>query len=688
MLQRVIGVRRASRSKAQLSRATVSQPASQPANSGQQELDIFLHHPTFIHSSGLRPSFFVFITNHIDSQKRKKPIQHNTAMPEPTAAATGKQPEQKSTVTKADAPKPPSEQEQLLSLLRHNLLLIERSVSHIEQRFTARVLRMLPYVRRKVNAHPDVLSFVVQEAILAQDSAVKAHLATYLPAPYSPTSSASNSAPDSMDVDTEPATKDKDEKDTSKATPTQRLPEAQPEVQAYLRLLSVVHLIDTQKLDQASNEAVSLIQSIFSQNRRTLDHLGAKTIFYYGRAEELKSEAAKAKGAHVEGGLTSIRSQLLSFHRTSSLRHDTETTATIINLLLRSYIVEANLYDQADKLVARAPFPRASAGNPQVARYDYYVGRIRAVQLNYTEAHTHLQQAIRRAPQISQQQQSSGASTTDKADGKDKKDETVPPSQSQTAAGFLQTAHKFLIVVELLMGDIPERSIFRLPVLRKALAPYMEIVQAVRVGVLSLFQTTLQKHSGLFQADKTYSLILRLRHNVIKTGIRMISLSYSRISLSDITRKLHLESEEDAEYIVAKAIRDGVVDSSGTRVDHEKAEMVNREKKDVYETEEPMQQFQQRIQFCLQLHNESVKVSKRKPQEKGWSWKLLTDIEIACTVLDRRCDIRSMDTRPSWRLRPRLARGRGSLPRRLRMARWTTRTTSGRNCAVTARARV
>jgi len=32
----------------------------------------------------------------------------------------------------------------------------------------------------------------------------------------------------------------------------------------------------------------------------------------------------------------------------------------------------------------------------------------------------------------------------------------------------------------------------------------------------------------------------------------MISLSYSRIHLRDICLKLHLDSEEDAEYIVAK----------------------------------------------------------------------------------------------------------------------------------------
>ncbi|KAJ1037327.1 hypothetical protein NDA11_006202 [Ustilago hordei] len=568
-------------------------------------------------------------------------------MPEPVKASK----EEEVPVAKAAEAipvKPPSEREQLLALLRHNFMLIERSVSHIEQRFTARVLRTLPYVRRKVNTYPEVLALAVQEGILAngQDEATQKHLLTLLPQPYKPEPSSAKNASttaaassDAMDEDSaEPkAEGEKDSKTAAATTPAaaaptsklaQRQPEAQPELVAYLRLLTLVHLIDNKKLDAASDEAVASISTITTHNRRTLDHLAAKTIFYLGRAEELKAEQAKAKGARVEGGLTAIRSQLLGLQRTASLRHDTETEATIINLLLRSYIVEANLYDQADKLVARAPFPRSSASNPQVARYDYYVGRIRAVQLDYTQAHVHLQQAIRRAPQASLPQETgagsdgaaasttaaTGATATSafKAESKEAaaKKESNPVGQSQTAAGFLQTAYKFLVVVELLMGEIPERSIFRTPVLRKALAPYMEIVQAVRVGDLQRFQSTLQKHTSLFQTDKTFSLIVRLRHNVIKTGIRMISLSYSRISLADITHKLHLESEEDAEYIVAKAIRDNVVDSRDTRVDHEKAEVVNRETKDLYETDEPMQQFQQRIHFCLQLHNESVKAMR------------------------------------------------------------------------------
>lgn len=97
----------------------------------------------------------------------------------------------------------------------------------------------------------------------------------------------------------------------------------------------------------------------------------------------------------------------------------------------------------------------------------------------------------------------------------------------------------------------------------------------------------------------------RLRHNVIKTALRTLSLAYSRISLGDIRAQLALESEEDAEYIVAKAIRDGVVQA---RIDHDKGEMTSREAGDVYSTGEPVREFDRRIGFLLDLYNQSVKV--------------------------------------------------------------------------------
>ena len=82
--------------------------------------------------------------------------------------------------------------------------------------------------------------------------------------------------------------------------------------------------------------------------------------------------------------------------------------------------------------------------------------------------------------------------------------------------------------------------------------PSIHICTAVRTGNLALFNKTLKANAPKFQSEGTYTLIIRLHHNVIKTGVRMINLSYSRISLADVARKLQLDSSEDAEFIVAK----------------------------------------------------------------------------------------------------------------------------------------
>ena len=70
-------------------------------------------------------------------------------------------------------------------------------------------------------------------------------------------------------------------------------------------------------------------------------------------------------------------------------------------------------------------------------------------------------------------------------------------------------------------------------------------------------------------------------------------------------KKLGLASEEDAEYVVVKGIRDGVIEG---RVDHEGGWLEAGATGDVYSTGVPSKMFGERTKFCLQLHNESVKV--------------------------------------------------------------------------------
>ncbi len=134
---------------------------------------------------------------------------------------------------------------------------------------------------------------------------------------------------------------------------------------------------------------------------------------------------------------------------------------------------------------------------------------------------------------------------------------------------------------------------------------------AVRSGDVKRFQEVLDEYGSQFRDDHTFTLILRLHHNVIKTAIRTISLAYSRISLSDVARKLRLESAEDAEYIIAKAIRDGVIEAT---LDHDKQWMQSGDATDIYCTREPQLAFHQRIEFCLGLHNSSVRAMRFPPK--------------------------------------------------------------------------
>merc|ERR1712060_1026299 len=131
------------------------------------------------------------------------------------------------------------------------------------------------------------------------------------------------------------------------------------------------------------------------------------------------------------------------------------------------------------------------------------------------------------------------------------------------------------VIVELLMGGIPDRATFMQKELKEQLRPYYALTQAVRTGDLNAFKEQTQRHEALFKKDKTLTLINRLRYNVIKTGLRDINTSYSRISLQDISAKLGLESAQDAAGVVAKAVVDGVIDAT---IDHDQQYLRSKQK--------------------------------------------------------------------------------------------------------------
>jgi len=418
--------------------------------------------------------------------------------------------------------------------------LLEKSVKMKETRMLlGRLFRQTATVRKQLTV--EVLCQFISGALVAEAADSKTFLLGQL-----------DQAKSSMQ---------NDETTPSVPAPTTTI----PEVEVYAYLLVLVFVIDARDYQKAKIVAEKAVARAGAFNRRTLDAIAARIYFYYSLAYE------------STGNLAEIRSTLLGLHRTAVLRHDSIGQETLMNLLLRNYLTY-NLYDQAEKFRSKAQKAEVFRSNQQYCRYLYYLGRIRTIQLDYTDAKECLQQASRKAPAV--------------------------------AHGFLVAVYKWLILVRLLLGEVPDRQEFAQPGLGRALQPYLELTQAVRSGDLVAFGQVAAKYENLFRADRTRNLITRLHHNVIRTGLRRINLAYSRISLTDVATKLHLASVEDAECIVAKAIRDGAIEAV---LDHEGGFMASREVVDVYSTSEPQAAFHARIAFCLDLHNEAVKAMRFEP---------------------------------------------------------------------------
>jgi 26S proteasome regulatory subunit N3 len=149
------------------------------------------------------------------------------------------------------------------------------------------------------------------------------------------------------------------------------------------------------------------------------------------------------------------------------------------------------------------------------------------------------------------------------------------------------------------------------------LQPYLAITRAVRYGDLMQFQSAMQANSAGFIGDNTASLLLRLRHNVIKAGLRKINLSYSRINLETIAAKLNLNeaSNLDTEYMIAKAISDGVIEAKLSHNDKNSI-LVSDVEEDIYGNNNPQAAFNKRIVFSMKIYNEALK-SLRFPYQQN-----------------------------------------------------------------------
>ena len=319
-------------------------------------------------------------------------------------------------------------------------------MAQFDARFTLRVLRSISSIRKHLS--PDLISQVVTDTYNSTSPTAKTLLAALgkehaFTEIQEPTSE--------MEIDGQ-----------SKEKPPSKAKEIIPEIDVYLSILVQIYLYDSKSIEHGAKFSTNLVERLRTLNRRTLDALAARVYFYFSLFFEQTTPLPPSPIAAV----VSIRPHLLAALRTSVLRKDQDTQATVTTLLLRNYLSISHI-TQADLLISHSEFP-TTASNNQIARYLYYLGRIRAIQLSYTEAHDHLVTATRKSP------------------------------ATLSAGGFYQAASKLLVVVELLMGDIPDRAIFRQQSLERAMEPYLKLVQAVRIGKIEGFLNVVQAHDALF----------------------------------------------------------------------------------------------------------------------------------------------------------------------------------------------
>uniref|UniRef100_A0A0N4WEL3 PCI domain-containing protein n=1 Tax=Haemonchus placei TaxID=6290 RepID=A0A0N4WEL3_HAEPC len=193
--------------------------------------------------------------------------------------------------------------------------------------------------------------------------------------------------------------------------PTRKTASPSAESELYIHLLVLLYLVDGNRLDDAKKCAEMLIARADALDKRSLDPMVAKAIFYLALIYERQHK------------LHELGCFLNSRLRTATLRHQRESQAVLIYTLLRCYLINKQ-FQSAAKLVSKVTFPEGASNN-DLARFLYYQGRIKALQLDYTAAAGYFLQAMRKAPQ-------------------------------EAAIGFKQNVQKWVIVIGLLQFEKDE----------------------------------------------------------------------------------------------------------------------------------------------------------------------------------------------------------------------------------------
>ena len=291
------------------------------------------------------------------------------------------------------------------------------------------------------------------------------------------------------------------------------------------------------------------------------------------------------EAAERAGTLQKCKPELLAEYRAATLRHDSWVQAGTLVWLMRE-AVQARRYREAAALAAKATFPESVSAN-LAAKWHYYRGKLAVVRGEYSAAAQALRTATRKAP--------------------------------TSALCFQAQVTKWTVLVQLLVGDIPERVVFRgNSAWRQALEAYYEITRAVVSGDLAIFQRVVQRYESAYREDGTWHIIARLKTSVQRIALKNITRSYRTLSYAACAEKIGCEDVLEVQALIRKAIRDKIIVAA---CDDELQAIVGAQSGAadaadgsagvlLHHTTEPQEAYSSRIDYILGMYNQAVQAMK------------------------------------------------------------------------------
>lgn len=226
-----------------------------------------------------------------------------------------------------------------------------------------------------------------------------------------------------------------------------------------------------------------------------------------------------------------------------------EISAVIVEIL-NNYLAD-NHFAQAYQFLSSSVFPPYDKVDQHVLRqFIYNKALIYAVYEEYTESLAELYTIVRLSTAV---------------------------AENDT---FYLTIVRLFVLVSLLVGQIPEKTMLESAYIKKSLEPqYFAIITAVREGDVDKFSAVVSnaENIALFKTHGVYPFITRLPPTIVRAGLIKLTTIYTTIPVSKVGTLLNIP-QEDVHAVVNKAIFDGVISA---RVDEQ----------DVLHTINPKEQY-------------------------------------------------------------------------------------------------